>query len=256
MVAVIVEKLAEAFGAVFLHYAAEHVVTDKKAFASALSHSTVFRGRNLRVSMAQLLSIKIDDKHLVIQSKRRPQLTPIGGVVRYFPSESPCLEGTVRFRPEVTKGDEEYDLRGFLKGKDFSHFLRWYASGVGREHLALAREIEEEFIEIGIPKISDYVKRPEFVAIRAIHEGPYEVKNESYWQYRYFEILALEEQSDVSKELAAFIRSQSGKNPKLVLVATGEIKKGRTETGTHIIGDSCGYLFSDQAHGVRPPPLF
>jgi hypothetical protein len=256
MIPEIALKLAEVLGVVTLHHAAEHVVTERDALKRALSSYVVFRSRHIRVSIAQMLSLKIDEKYLLIQSARRPQLTPIGGVVRYFPSEASNLEGKVRFNPEFKKGPERYDLRGFVKGRDFVRFLRWYASAAGREQLALAREIEEEFIEVGISTIRDHVRRPEFIMDRAVHEGPDELLSEAYWQYRYFEVLRLREESDVSKELSDFIKAQSKKNPKLVLVSTGEIKKGRTDDGKHHIGDSCGYLFSGQRQGIKPPPLF
>ena len=255
MMTLIAEKMTEVLGVVFLHIATEHLVTERKMLKSALSHSTVFRSRRLRVSMSQLLSIKVDDKFLLIPSAKRGHLTPIGGVVRYFPSEVSRLEGGVGFEHEYKKGPERYDLRGYVRGQNFHRFMRWYASGTGREQSALTREIEEEFIEIGIPSISSYVKRPEFVRDRIIHEGPSEIRNGGYWQYRYFEIFSLREESDVSRQLAEFIRSQVGKNPKLVLVTTAEIKKGITEDRCNFIGDSCGYLFSDSAHGIIPPPL-
>ena len=256
MIPEIALKLAEALGVVTLHHATEHIVTEREALKRALSSYVIFRSRNIRVSMAQLLSLKIGDKHLLIQSVRRPQLTPIGGVVRYFPSEAGHLEGKVRFSPEFKKGPERYDLRGYVKGRHFVHFLRWYASSSGREQSALAREIEEEFVEIGIPSITDYVRRPEFAMDRAVHEGPDDLESESYWQYRYFEVLRLREESDVSKKLSDFIRSQAKRNAKLVLVTTAEIRKGRTDDGKHLIGDSCGYLFSDVRQGIKPPPLF
>src|ERR1035438_321405 len=255
MISLIAEKIAEVLGLVFLHSATEHVVTDRKAFKVALSHSLVFRGRHLRVSMAQILSIQVDDRCVLISNVRRPErVTPIGGAVRYFPSEVSSLEGKVGFRHELKKGGERYDVRGYLLGKQFVPFLRWYATGIGREQCTLAREIEEEFVEIGAPQISNYVKRPEFVKERVVHEGPSPVKNREYWQYRYFEVCSLREESDVSKQLADFIRTEAGRNSGLVLVSTDEIRQGRLADG-RIIGDSAGYLFSDLAQGIEAPPL-
>jgi len=228
MIAEVALKLGEAFGVVTLHHATQQIVTDREALKRALSSYVLFRSRTIRVSMSQLLSLKVGEKYLLIQSARRPQLTPIGGVVRYFPSEASNLEGKVLFSPEFKKGLEKYDLRGFLKGRDFVRFLRWYASASGREQLALAREIEEEFLEVGISAIRDHVRRPEFVMDRAVHEGPDEIQNEGYWQYRYFEVLRLREESDVSKQLADFVKTQARGNPNFVLVTTAEIKKGRT----------------------------
>jgi hypothetical protein len=255
MIEIIAEKLAEVLGVVFLHTAAQHVVTDRKALKSALSHSIVFRSRRLRVSMAQVLSLKVDDKYLLIANVRRPErVTPIGGVVRYFPSEISKLEGEIGFKHELKGQGERYDLRGYVAGKNFGRFLRWYATGVGREQCALAREIDEEFNEIGVAAISDHVRRPEFIKERVVYEGPFEVKNREYWQYRFFEVCSLCEECDSSKRLADFIRSQVGKNPSLVLVSTDEMRNGRLQDG-RIVGDSCGYLFSDSAQGIAAPPL-
>jgi hypothetical protein len=118
----------------------------------------------------------------------------------------------------------------------------------------LAREIEEEFVEIGIKGIADYLRRPEFQRDRVVHEGPTKVKSRDYWQYRQFEVCSLQEESDASKRLADFIRSQVGRNPSLVLAGTDEIRTGKTEDG-RIIGDSAGYLFSGKRFGIEPPPL-
>jgi len=255
MVTYIAEKLAEVLGVVFLHTAAQHVVTDRKSLKSALSHSTVFRSRRLRVSMAQILAIKVDDRFLLINSVRRPErVTPIGGVVRYFPSAVQILEGEIGFRQELKKGDERYDLRGRLTGKNFARFLQWYVAGAGREQCALAREIEEEFNEVGIPEITSHVRRPEFVKERIVHQGPFEVKNRDYWQYRYFEVCCLREECDVSKGLADFIRSKAPGNSAFALVSTDEIRNGRLADG-RIVGDSSGYLFGDNTEGIEEPPL-
>lgn len=257
MISTIALKLAEILGVVTLHHATEHVVTDREALKRALSSYVMFRSRRIRVSMSEVLSLQIDNRYLLIRNeKRRHQLTPIGGVVRYFSSQAAQLEGKVRFDPEFKRGPERYDLRGFVRGRSFVPFLRWYASGAGRERSALAREIEEELGEIGIAGGADHVRRPEFVLERAVHEGPDEIVDEGYWQYRYFEIFSLREDSDVSKRLAEFIKQQARRNPNLVLVTMAEIKKGRTDDGKYLIGDSSGYLFSGQRFGIRPPPLF
>lgn len=254
MVEVIAAQIAEVLGVVFLHMAAENIVTDRKSFRTALSHSLVFRSRRLRVSMAQVLSLKVDDKYLLVTSVRRPErVTPIGGVIRYFPSEVARLEGAIGFQNELDN-NERYDLRGYIHGKDFVHFLRWFASGSGREQHALGREIIEEFKEIGIAGITRHMSNPEFIKDRIVHEGPSRVRNRDYWQYRYFEVCSLREEAESTRRLAGFIRSQAKKNPNLVLVSTAEIKRGRLHDG-RIIGDSCGYLFSDQALGVPAPPL-
>jgi len=254
MVEVIAAQIAEVLGVVFLHMAAENIVTDRKSFKTALSHSLVFRSRRLRVSMAQVLSLRIDDKYLLVtNAKRRERVTPIGGVIRYFPSEVARLEGMIGFQNELDK-DERYDLRGYIRGKDFVHFLRWFASGFGREQHAIGREIVEEFAEIGISAITRYMSHPEFVKDRIVHEGPTQVHNRDYWQYRYFEVCSLREEAESTRKLGDFIRSKVKRNSSLVLVSTEEIKRGRLNDG-RIVGDSCGYLFSDKAHGVPAPPL-
>jgi hypothetical protein len=255
VIAAIAQTLAEVLGVVFLHTAAEHVVTDRKSLKTALSHTVIFRSRRLRVSMAQILSIKVRDKFVLIANTRRPErVTPIGGAVRYFPSEVPRLEGGIKFRHEFSKGPERYDLRGYLQGRHFVPFLRWYASGAGREQNSMVREIEEEFIEIGIPEISEYVKHPEFVKERIVHEGPFQEKDRDYWQYRFFEVYSLREESPDSARLADFIRKKAKSTQSLVLASTNEIRSGRLKD-KRIVGDSCGYLFSDTAWGFPAPPL-
>jgi hypothetical protein len=256
MIEVIAEKLAEVLGVVFLHSAVQHAVTDRRTLATALSQSTVFRSRRLRVSMAQLLSLDAGQRFVLISSLRRPErVIPIGGAIRYFPSAIPQLEGDIQFTPEFDQLPERYDMRGFVYGRSFVPLLRWFATGTGRERLALAREIEEEMLEIGVTSIKKHLRRPEFELIRVVHEGPKRVPERDYHQYRLFEILKLREECPHSAALADFIRGQAERNPRMALVSTDEIRKGRLLDG-RLVGDSAGYLYSESAVGVPPPPLF
>src|SRR5262245_28565202 len=99
-----------------MHHATENVITHRKSLMIALSSATIFRARRIRVSMSQLLSVQVGEKYLVAPSARG-MLTPIGGVVRFFPSELSHLVGRVHFKPEISKGPEQYDLRGFVNGR-------------------------------------------------------------------------------------------------------------------------------------------
>ena len=74
----------------------------------------------------------------------------------------------------------------------------------------MAREIEEEFNDIGIEEIAGLVHRPEFRKDRVVHEGPVDVEDHAYLQYRHFDILSLDEEFALSKKLADFIRAQAG----------------------------------------------
>jgi SMODS-associated NUDIX domain len=254
MISAAIAKIAEVFGVVALHRCTEHVIMDRNTLIRALSHSAIFRTRRIRVSMSQILSIKIGEQYVLIDNLEKPErVTPIGGVVRYFPTAAPILEMEIGFDPERKMGTKRYDLRGFLQGKEFANFLKWYAAGIGREQLGLAREIEEEFNEIGIPQISRYLRRPEFVRRRAVYEGPNEVPKLKHWQFRLFEVCELQEESDTSEALATFIRSKVGHNRHLVLANAEEIAHGKTSDG-RLIGSSAGYLFSGKAEGI--PPLF
>jgi hypothetical protein len=255
MLSTISEKLAEVLGVAFLHSCTEHIVGNMRELSIALTHGSVYRSRQIRVSMAEILSIKNGDKYVLIDNINKPErVAPIGGVVRYFDSVAPMLEDKIEFEPEYKAGARRYDLRGFIQGKNFSKFLRWYGTGIDREHSALAREIEEEFLEIGIRDITNVVRRPEFETSRIVFEGPKKVTAKQYWQYRQFTVYELrEKQSDVSKILAHFIRSHLGKSRRLVSVSADEIRNGKTMDG-RLIGNSAGYLFGGRAVGV--PPLF
>jgi hypothetical protein len=243
----------ETLAAVLLHQFFQHVVADRKMLLSALLHSTLFRSRRLRVSMSQILLFQIDGKYLLIKSAKRPSLCPIGGVVRYFDTANKELRGPINFQPQLDGDKEKYDLRGFFNGRNFAHFLRWYAAANGREQYALAREIEEEFNEIELPEITQYVSRLEFIKERLIHEGPKYKEREGYWEYRQFEIYRLEEECDTSKRLADFMRSKAGVHPALRLVDTDEICRGQTRDGAFTIAGSCGYLFGDCPTAMEPP---
>ena len=96
MVTAVLSKIAEVLGVVALHSWTEHVVLDRKMLMNALRHSSVLRSRRIRVSMAQILSIRVDEKYVLIDNiERLERVTPIGGVVRYFPSAVPVLENEI-----------------------------------------------------------------------------------------------------------------------------------------------------------------
>jgi SMODS-associated NUDIX domain len=257
MLSIVAEKLAEILGVALMHTCSDHIILNKHELAMVLTHNSVFRNRQIRVSMSEILSIKDGDRYILLDNVTRPErVTPVGGVVRFFDSASPILNDRIFFRPQYSGGPKQYDLRGFLLGKHFGSFLRWYGTGADREHSALSREIEEEFHEIKIPIISKYVRRLEFRQTRIVFEGPAEVRVEqgTYWQYRQFKVCELREKdSENSGTLANFIRSKARENKRLVLVAEQEIRNGRTVDG-RLIGDSAGYLFGGKPIGI--PPLF
>jgi hypothetical protein len=257
MIDVIAAKIAETIGVVVLHRALERAYTDKKSLLAALSCTTLMRKAKIRVSMAQILQLRLEDKYVLIASmKRKGQFAPIGGVVRYFPWISPQLKGEIHYLQQSLKGSaEQTDLRGFIQGKHFVAFLRWYFSGLGRERQTMAREICEELVETKIQVPAGLADYPEFRRIREVHEGPLKSPNVDYFQYRHFEVLRLEPEHARSAELEAFMTEVARKDRvSFLCVSEEEIRRGRADSG-EVIADSAGYLFGNDRVGLEPAPF-
>jgi hypothetical protein len=251
MIDFVILKLVELAAASALHATYEEVITHRQMLSRALSAGLIFRNRKIRVSMAEILRLPTDGGYVLIQSSKHVgRFTPIGGVVRCWPSGLNFLREQLEFEPQYASGEEKYDLRGFLRGKNFPQFLKWYYTEVGREKQALSREIFEELRDIGLRSLSHLVKNLEFRLVRIIHEGPVEESGKDYWQYRLFLVKELESEHGPSKQLADMIVKSVCATRKMIVVTPEQIRSG--QTGDHyVIGDSAGYLFGSRRAGAR-----
>ena len=110
-------------------------------------YSFQYRNQEIRLSIAYLFRIKIDNQYLLVKSHRRNTHQPPGGVYKRLPSsktffEKICIkeESNVNYDP-----NDDNDLRIRIKGKYLSPFFRWLDQAKGRE-TSPWREFYEELL--------------------------------------------------------------------------------------------------------------
>lgn len=129
----------------------------------AILCNTIYRNQDIRLSIAYLIRININNKYLLVKSKRIPnQFQPVGGVYKYY-------DGAVGLFDELgVQPDDGYkfdkdlheDLRIKVKGKHVLKIIKWFESQKSRE-TSPHREFIEELIDTKIlssPKVFNIIK--------------------------------------------------------------------------------------------------
>lgn len=113
---------------------------------------TIYRYKTIRVSIAYLIAIPVDDKQLLIRGQRiTTQYQPIGGVFKTRLTQAE-LSRRFKAKPDTRFTPDErsaQDLRLRLPGSNLYRLLRWFRSRQDRE-LFPTREFYEELIASGI----------------------------------------------------------------------------------------------------------
>lgn len=112
----------------------------------------LYRKKDIRLSLAYLYRIKIDNKYLLVKSNHRDYFQPVGGAYKTLPGSEKIFEKLdVKSDRliETEKGIAKGDLRVFVKGINVIEFLEWYNSKEDRE-ISPWREFCEELISTDI----------------------------------------------------------------------------------------------------------
>lgn len=127
----------------------------------------------VKFSVSYLFSIKIDDKYLLVHSRRKNTFQPIGGCYKFFDSAVPFLE-SLGCLPADKEPD---DLRIFVPIDKINEFSKWLLSGKDRETTFEREFVEEMFIE---NQFLDYEKfgLPEF---KKIKEGYINIRRDKFY---------------------------------------------------------------------------
>ena len=135
-------SLAGAFILFFINESITH-----RAHLKLWWYSFRYRNQEIRLSIAYLFRIKIDNQYLLVKSQRRNTHQPPGGVYKRLPSsktffEEICIkeENNVNYDP-----NSDNDLRIRIKGKYLSRFFKWLDQAKGRE-ISPWREFYEELL--------------------------------------------------------------------------------------------------------------
>lgn len=111
-----------------------------------------YHSQDIRLSIAYLYRIKVDNEYLLVKSRTRQYYQPIGGCYKTLPGSKKVFED-LDVKPdrivETEKGIAKNDLRVRVKGKNVIEFLKWFDSKKDRE-ISPWREFCEELISENI----------------------------------------------------------------------------------------------------------
>lgn len=119
-----------------------------KRFLFYIKTRILYRNQDIRISIAYLYRIQVDDLYLLVKSRTRNYYQPVGGCYKTLPGSEKVFE-KLGVKPdrkfETEKGIAKNDLRVYVKGKNVIEFLEWFDSKEDRE-ISPWREFCEELI--------------------------------------------------------------------------------------------------------------
>jgi hypothetical protein len=200
--------------------------------------SRLLPNRQIRVSMAYLFRIVLDDKYLLIKNLKRGALSPIGGCYKFYESAESVLSGLNyknAYEADIDKYPNKYDmdLRLLLPLKNLFPFLKWFDLANGREYDPY-REFYEELREVDITNAELFSKiRYSKYASHRVLSGYNQAKK--YYELHHFDIFNVYLTPLQKEYLKDFInRSQCS---DICLVSRREIEQLNTDKG-YIIGNN------------------
>ena len=107
--------------------------------------------KELRLSCSYLYKIEIDDKYLLIKSRKHGKFQPVGGNFKRNKYSTNFLEKIELHKDDrFTNGNRSSDdLRLFIKGCNLQKFLKWYNAPEKQREVSYDREFYEELVEPG-----------------------------------------------------------------------------------------------------------
>lgn len=202
----------------------------------------LFPNREIRVSMAYLFRIVVDDKFLLIKNLKRGVLSPIGGCYKFYESAEAFLSKlnyTYCLEADVDKYPNKYDkdLRLLLPLKNLFTFLRWFDSANGREYDPY-REFYEELAETGIPdkEMFSSIRYSKYSSHRIL-SGYNKVKK--YYELHHFDIFTVYLTPSQKEYIKSFINVIQCED--VCLVTRHEIEQLHLNRG-YIIGQNSQYI--------------
>lgn len=124
--------------------------------------------KDVRISISYLFRIRVQDRYLLIRSRRFGHFQPVGGVFKYYPSAKGLFDKIEARDDDLFPIDEQGigDLRLTIKGRNLARFFDWFNSRRGRE-TDVWREFNEELILPGLLSSQTFrFIRAEFVRTR------------------------------------------------------------------------------------------
>lgn len=189
----------------------EEILKNRRRLWLYLISKTWYHNTSIRLSIAYLYRIKVNDKYLLVKNARDGHWQPVGGVYKTLPGYEKKFE-ELQVLPdrlfESEKGIAKGDLRVHVKGKNVIPFLRWFDSNEDRE-LSPWREFCEELI-----KTTKILNQDTFRYINYKYKGrvttpiiQMNTGDHGYFQYDIFDLVPNDEQR---KELETLYEKGDG----------------------------------------------
>ena len=112
-----------------------------KIFYKGYEYKKEYNDKEIRLSFAYLIRIRINNKYLLIKSKR-DKYQPVGGV--YHIDDKAKINDKFGFYRDSHPGDAN-DIRGNILGRNIKKFIKWFNKKTERE-ITPDREFREELI--------------------------------------------------------------------------------------------------------------
>jgi len=169
-----------------------------------------FPKRKIRVSMAALFRVIVEDKYLLITNIKHRVIAPVGGVYKFFKPAKVFIQDELKAEEEriaptfVDPKKYENDLRLIFPIGKLLKFLQWFDSGKGREYSPI-REFYEELIDTGLIANSSIfynIKFSKYNTIRVFTK--YDIAGGYHYSlhhYDIFDVYLTDEQKNIIKQV-------------------------------------------------------
>jgi hypothetical protein len=220
----------------FLIPLVDQVVGDFQLLRLSWSSALAYH-QNVRVSVAYLFRIKVDDRYLLVRGLRWPQFQPVGGVYKVFPSARSFLDEIHALDDNLVPIDPVSmdDLRVRVPGRYVPRFVAWFAQGRDRES-GPWREFYEEFVATSLLPHAVFP----FVQQRFLSRRVSQIRYSEYADSKELFVTDIFELVPNFAQLAALRALRLQAPPEIYWATESEIRRHGAVPGTNqsvVIGD-------------------
>jgi hypothetical protein len=180
-----------------------------------------YRNSIIRVSIAYLIRIKLQDRYLLVFDDGFQQFQPIGGVFKRFENAPTLFEKLGVHDDDKLPIDDETrnDLRVGVPGKNLVEFLNWYYSGENRE-IGPWREFYCEMVETHLVPIVSF----RFLVFRWVRRCAVGIQFSEYFQCNEYKLAEIYEPSLTEEQKQALCKAVDESPNRLRLATNAQIR--------------------------------
>ncbi|MEE3411487.1 MAG: hypothetical protein VZQ47_11395 [Treponema sp.] len=168
---------------------------------------SVIKKSKLRVSLAYIFEIKVDNKYLLVRNRKTGKYQPVGGKYHYY-NDSQLR--AMNFTPDrMFQTNDSNDLAGEIPVNEYDAFFKWFTSEKDREidhyrefyeELIINKETKEEILD---KKIFSRIDLKKIRTVRTkIHKTVRDGKRfYEVLQYDYYEPIFTDDQKQALQQL-------------------------------------------------------